>query len=116
VEEPDLSFAISLAADLPVDDFRRIRDVFRADAADLLARLETAAGAGDVDAFRRAAHTLTGAAGALGLQPLSARARDAMGATTNLGPQADMLRGLANTAIAALDALPLGTGSLGAGP
>jgi len=110
VEEPDLSFAISLAGDLPAEDFRRICDVFRADAKDLLARLAAAAGAGDVEAFRRAAHTLTGASGALGLQPLSARAREAMGATTDLGSQADMLRGLADAAIAALDALPLGAG------
>lgn len=71
-------FAAQLAEDLSADDLRMVLRVFGEDVRRLTAVLAEAARAGDVTAFRRAAHGLAGAAGAVGAQRLEAACRAAM--------------------------------------
>jgi HPt (histidine-containing phosphotransfer) domain-containing protein len=67
-----------LAEDLAPEDVRRVLDVFEADVRRLVGNLKAAAAAGDVNAFKRVAHGLAGAAGAVGTKSLELACRDAM--------------------------------------
>ncbi|MBU6499221.1 MAG: Hpt domain-containing protein [Rhodospirillales bacterium] len=67
-----------LAEDLAPEDFRRVLAVFRDDVARLCQVLLVAARAGDPTTFRRAAHSLAGAAGAVGAEALEQACRVAM--------------------------------------
>ena len=80
----DLGFAVQLAEDLSPDDLRMVLAVFGTDVKRLTAALEEAAGAGDRVAFRRAAHGLAGAAGAVGAARLELACRRAMADTDPL--------------------------------
>jgi hypothetical protein len=68
-----------LAEDLSPEDVRRVLGVFEDDVRRLVGNLDAAAVAGDVDAFRRVAHGLAGAAGAVGAKPLEQACRAVMG-------------------------------------
>ena len=74
----DPEVAGQLAADLPRDDFVRIIRTFEEDLGRLAAQLDQAVTAGDLDTYRRAAHSLAGAAAAVGAKRLEAVARIAM--------------------------------------
>lgn len=76
-----------LAEDLSPEDVRRVLGVFEADVRRLVANLGAAAAAGDVDAFKRVAHGLAGAAGAVGTRSLEQACRVAM-VSTDLTPVA----------------------------
>lgn len=68
-----------LREDLPPDILARIVQTFADDAAKLVADLGAAVAAADGAAFRRAAHTLAGAAGTIGAVQLEQVARRCMG-------------------------------------
>lgn len=70
--------ATQLAEDLPPEVFRRIIATFEDDLARLTGELQQAAAAGDRHAYLRAAHSLAGAAAAVGARRLEAEARIAM--------------------------------------
>ncbi len=72
------SFAAQLAEDLPPEDVRLVLNVFRTDLARLSEVLRVAAAAGDAATFRRTAHSLAGAAGAVGAAELERICRLAM--------------------------------------
>jgi len=74
--DPDI--AGQLAEDLPPEAFAAVLETFAADAVRLLGDLEAAHRAEDAKAFARAAHTLAGAAGAVGARELELLARRAM--------------------------------------
>lgn len=74
----DPSIADQLAQDLPPADFRRIIETFEDDLGRLAVQLEEAAMAGNQDGYRRAAHSLAGAAAAVGAVLLEQAARVAM--------------------------------------
>lgn len=74
----DPEVAGQLAADLPRDDFVLIIRTFEEDLGRLAQQLDTAAAGGDLDGYRRAAHSLAGAAAAVGARRLEAVARMAM--------------------------------------
>lgn len=74
----DLGFAEQLAEDLSLDDLRLVLGVFRADVVRLTDGLGEAMRAADAVAFRRAAHGLAGAAGAVGAVRLEQACRRAM--------------------------------------
>jgi hypothetical protein len=74
----DLGFAAQLAEDLSSDDLRMVLSVFRTDVERLTAMLADTARDGDEAGFRRAAHGLAGAAGAVGALPLERACREAM--------------------------------------
>ena len=74
--DPDI--AGQLAADLPREDFVRILRTFEIDLARLATELEQAVAPRNLDDYRRAAHSLTGAAAAVGARRLEAVARIAM--------------------------------------
>lgn len=93
----DLGFAAQLAEDLSQDDLRMVLGVFGADVHRLKDALAAAAGAADQVAFRRAAHGLAGAAGAVGALRLEQACRRAM---TDGAPMA--------AALADIDALAAG--------
>lgn len=78
-------FAAQLCEDLSPEDIRHVLDVFAADVARLSAVLRDAAAAGDVDTCRRVAHSLAGAAGAVGASALDQACRVAMN-RTETGP------------------------------
>jgi HPt (histidine-containing phosphotransfer) domain-containing protein len=67
-----------LLQDLPREDVTYILDVFRADIRRLMDVLRQGAASGDTGAFARAAHSLTGAAAAVGAEALERSARIAM--------------------------------------
>ena len=73
-------FAAQLAEDLSPDDLRLVLSVFEADVSRLLAVLSAAAEGADAPGFRRAAHALAGAAGAVGAAALEQICRAAMDA------------------------------------
>jgi len=83
----DLGFAVQLAEDLSADDLRLVLTVFQTDVQRLTAALADAARADDAAAFRRAAHGLAGAAGAVGAARLEEACRRAMagGGTLDAG-------------------------------
>jgi len=68
-----------LAEDLAPEDVKRVLDVFEADVRRLVGTLDAAAVAGDVAGFRRVAHGLAGAAGAVGARALEQACRAVMG-------------------------------------
>lgn len=72
------SFAAQLAEDLGPDDVRLVLGVFQSDVARLTGVLALTAAAGDATGFRRAAHGLAGAAGAVGAGALEAACRRGM--------------------------------------
>lgn len=90
---PDPSFAAQLAVDLSEDDLRHVLLVFGRDVARLTGVLRDAVTAQDAIGFRRAAHGLAGAAGAVGAMKLERQCRLAM-ATPNLDAQGLDARGL----------------------
>jgi len=71
-------FAAQLLEDLPPADVRHVLSVFAADLRRLVAILTTSLQARDVENFRRTAHALAGAAGAVGAAVLEQAARAAM--------------------------------------
>lgn len=101
----DPEIADQLKADLPAEVFATIVATYEADAARLLALLE--ASPGDATAFHRAAHTLAGAAGAVGARDLAATARRAMKAADTAEQELllPLLRVQVKAASAALRAL-----------
>ena len=80
------SFAAQLAEDLGPADLRHVLEVFGRDVARLTGVLRDAAAGDDAIGFRRAAHGLAGAAGAVGARALEQECRKAMAqAETKLG-------------------------------
>lgn len=77
---PEPSFAAQLAEDLSEDDLRHVLLVFGGDVSRLTGVLRDAVAAGDAIGFRRAAHGLAGAAGAVGAMKLERQCRLAMAA------------------------------------
>ena len=82
----DPSIAEQLAQDLPAADFRRIVETFEDDLGRLAGELEHAGLSGNLDAYRRAAHSLAGAAAAVGAVLLERTARVAMDPRSSLPP------------------------------
>lgn len=78
--DPEISH--QLRDDLPAQVFATIVATFTRDSARLLDLMEAAEGAGEGPGFARAAHTLAGAASAIGARDLTATARRAMQAAT----------------------------------
>jgi hypothetical protein len=74
----DPSIAGQLAEDLPRADFLRIIHTFRDDLTRLTEELSGAARRGDSQGFQQAAHSLAGAAAAVGALRLEAAARRGM--------------------------------------
>ncbi len=103
----DPEIAGQLAEDLPREDFLRILRTFEADLRRLSLELEQAAGEGAMDSFRRAAHSLAGAAAALGARRLEQVARMAMERRLDHEPAllATRVRQEARSAMAELSAL-----------
>ena len=85
---PEPSFAAQLAEDLSEEDLRHVLLVFGGDVARLTGVLRDAAAAGDAIGFRRAAHGLAGAAGAVGAMLLERQCRLAM-ASPEVGAHAE---------------------------
>lgn len=98
----DLGFAAQLAEDLSPDDLRLVLGVFRADVERLAGQLAAAVRDDDGAAFRRAAHGLAGAAGAVGAVPLELACRHGM---VELAPTAATLAGIDQACTAALGEL-----------
>ncbi|EHM03525.1 Hpt domain protein [Acetobacteraceae bacterium AT-5844] len=74
----DPNIAQQLAADLPREVFVGVVRTFEADLGRLAQSMVDAVKAQDLDAYRRCAHGLAGAAGAIGARKLEAMARQAM--------------------------------------
>lgn len=74
----DPSVAGQLAEDLPPDVFRTIIATFEEDMTRLVKELQAAHEAGDQNGYERAAHSLAGAAAAVGAVGLEREARIAM--------------------------------------
>jgi len=74
----DRGFAAQLAEDLSPQDLRHVLAVFRTDVERLTGTLTQALQAADEARFRRAAHGLAGAAGAVGADDLEQACRRAM--------------------------------------
>ena len=74
----DPEIAGQLASDLPREDFVRIVLTFEDDLGRLARMLEAAVAAGDEEGYRRAGHSLAGAAAAVGALRLEQVARIAM--------------------------------------
>lgn len=105
-EESDVSaidpeIAGQLAADLPRDDFVRILRTFEADLGRLADDLERSVAERNQDGYRRAAHSLAGAAAAVGARRLEAVARIAMDHRRTDDPQG-VARQVRQEAVAAL--------------
>ena len=100
----DPNIAEQLAQDLPPADFRRIIETFEDDLGRLARQLEAAAMAGDRDGYQRAAHSLAGAAAAVGAVPLEQAARAAMDPRSP-HPPAVVVPVIRDRAIAAVRAL-----------
>lgn len=79
-----------LARDLPTADFVRIVRTFETDLARLVVQMVEQATAGDLEQYRRSAHALAGAAGAIGALRLAEDARLAMDPRDRTPPR-DML-------------------------
>lgn len=78
VKALDPEIAGQLAEDLPPAVFRRIIATFELDLGRLTAELEACAAAANSDGYHRAAHSLAGAAAAVGARRLEFEARIAM--------------------------------------
>ncbi|WP_419899733.1 Hpt domain-containing protein [Roseomonas sp. USHLN139] len=74
--DPDITR--QLAEDLPAEVFATVLRTFETDLARLAAQMREAAGSGDLEGYRRGAHGLAGAAGAIGARRLESLARQAM--------------------------------------
>jgi HPt (histidine-containing phosphotransfer) domain-containing protein len=77
----DRAFAAQLLEDIGPAGMRMVATAFQGDITRLCSVLEQAQAAGDVTAFRRAAHGLAGAAGTIGATELERACRAAMAAT-----------------------------------
>jgi HPt (histidine-containing phosphotransfer) domain-containing protein len=84
----DPEIARQLAAELPHDVFVGVVRTFEADLARLAQQMVDALKAGEMEAYRRNAHSLAGAAGAIGARRLEALARHAMSPASVPGPDA----------------------------
>jgi HPt (histidine-containing phosphotransfer) domain-containing protein len=95
-----------LAEDLSPEDMRSVLTVFASDVKRLTGNLADAAAAGDVSGFKRVAHGLAGAAGAVGARALEQACRALM-VRSDLAPSqlAASSRATATLAEAALAAL-----------
>ncbi len=80
--QDEQGFAVQLMADLTVEDVRHVLAVFQSDLQRLADLLAVNVQAGDAAGFRKAAHALAGAAGAMGAAELDAACRTAMNGTT----------------------------------
>lgn len=103
----DQDFVAQLVEDLAPEELRLIVRTFGRDLERLMASLEQAAAAGDHAGFGRRAHTLAGAAGAVGARPLQRMARRLSEADTgeDLPLALRVLRAQAREALGALEAL-----------
>ena len=92
-----------LAEDIPLEDLRLVLKTFEDDMQRLSQAMSAAAATSDFASFRRAAHSLAGAAGAVGAVALEDRARGVMklpdGETTAADAAAADVAGLASDAI-----------------
>lgn len=100
----DPELASQLAEDLPPDVFRTIISTFEGDLTRLVQELAAAAQAGDQEGYERAAHSLAGAAAAVGATRLEREARIAMDHRQPEAPSI-LLPRLLHEAKAALEAL-----------
>lgn len=100
----DPEVANQLAEDLPPDVFRMIISTFEEDLARLAQELAAAAQAGDQQAYERAAHSMAGAAAAVGAVGLEREARIAMDHRQPV-PSREVVPRLLDEAKAALQAL-----------
>jgi len=103
----NLEFIAQLEADLEPEDLRRLFTVFFvSDVERLTAAMRAAAQAGDGGAWRRAAHALAGAAGAVGADRLEDAVRSAMRSHEASGaidaPNIKLLEALASDAVNSL--------------
>lgn len=96
----DPNIARQLAADLPHDVFISIVRTFETDLGALVQRMVDALQQSDLPAYRRAAHALAGAAGAIGAMRLEGLARRAM--APDAAPAPDAVETLGIEARAAL--------------
>jgi HPt (histidine-containing phosphotransfer) domain-containing protein len=103
----DLAITSRLAADLPRTQYLLILETFEADLDRLAMELEQAAAAGDLDGYRRAAHSLAGTSAAVGASELERAARSGMDPrnTDNPALMARRIRQKTDAAVAALAAL-----------
>jgi HPt (histidine-containing phosphotransfer) domain-containing protein len=103
-----------LAEDLSPDDVRQVLGVFENDVRRLAAALAAAAEARDAATFRRVAHGLAGAAGAVGAKSLEAACRAQMGRDdldpVTLPAAAGKIQQLADAALVELAAFVAGLG------
>jgi HPt (histidine-containing phosphotransfer) domain-containing protein len=83
--DPDI--AGQLASELPREDFVRILRTFEDGLGRLAVMLEAAVGKGDLDGYRRAAHSLAGAAAAVGARRLEHVARLGMDHRNTVDPR-----------------------------
>ncbi|MFC4167811.1 Hpt domain-containing protein [Teichococcus aestuarii] len=83
----DPQIARQLAEDLPSEVFVNILRTFEADLARLAEQMVTAAQQGDLEGYRRGAHGLAGAAGAIGARRLESLARQAMNPRDTTPPE-----------------------------
>lgn len=100
----DPSIAGQLAEDLPPEVFRRIISTFEADLSRLTGELTASARLGDTNGYLRAAHSLAGAAAAVGARRLEVEARLAMD-PAQPAPPAEVLPRLSMESRAALEEL-----------
>lgn len=104
-----------LAEDLSPDDVRHVLGVFADDVRRLVGQLDAAAVAGDLAGFRRVAHGLAGAAGAVGAKALEQACRAVMGRgdldSATLPGIAGRIDRLADGALSELAAFVAGLGS-----
>ncbi len=102
----DRGFAAQLVQDLEPDDVRMVLSVFSKDLERLTGMISAALAAGDTGAFRRAAHGLAGAAGAVGAAELERVCRKAMNDTaadaTIIATHEATIRQMTATALAEL--------------
>lgn len=80
------AYAANLVEDLPPGDVKRVIGVFQIEIVTLCQRLAAAAAKGDATAFRRAAHAIAGAAGAVGAIELEREARQLMQQSSGSAP------------------------------
>jgi chemotaxis protein histidine kinase CheA len=112
-----LIIAEQLAHDLPPENFRRIVETFEDDLGCLAAELERAGLTGNLDAIRRAAHSLAGAAAAVGAIMLERTARVAMDPRSGMMPaeMVPIIRSQAAVALRELAVLAACAGEASAG-
>lgn len=96
----DPEIARQLAAELPHDVFVGVVRTFEADLARLVQQMVDALETGEIESYRRNAHSLAGAAGSIGARRLETLARQAM--SLDMPPSAAAVQELGNEARAAL--------------